>query len=80
MSEDSGKSEARERQASRFDQIAREAEALSAHARTVAQHFRAEEIARAGAHAFAVDGHFALICRLLEESAIEHAQRSRPVP
>ena len=80
MSEDSGTNEARERQASRFDQIAREAEALSAHARTVAKHFRTNEIARAGAHAFAVDGHFARIRRVLEESAIEHAQRSRPVP
>jgi len=80
VSEDSGMNEARDRQASRFDQIARDAEALSAHARTVAKHFRTNEIARAGAHAFAVDGHFALIRRVLEESAVEHAQRSRPVP
>ena len=80
MSEDSEKNEARERQASRFDLIVREAEALAAHARNVAQHFRTNETARAGAHAFAVDGHFDLIRRLLEESAIEHAQRSRPIP
>ena len=76
---DGDKVDAREAQALRFDQIAREAEALAAHARDVAVHFRNNEIPRAGAHAFAVDGHLASITRLLSESAIEHSRRSRPM-
>ena len=71
-------SDGRERQAERFDKIAREADALAAHARTAAAHFRNAEIPRAGAHAFSVDGHFASIKKLLADAAIEHAAVSRP--
>jgi hypothetical protein len=78
MTEEVEKGAARERQAERFDLIAREAESLAAHARTAAAHFRNREIARAGAHAFALEGHLVNIRRALDEAAIEHAGRSNP--
>lgn len=80
MSDDVQKSETRERQAARFDLIAREADSLAAHARTAATHFRNQEVPRAGAHAFALEGHLANIRHLLAEAAIEHAGRSRALP
>ena len=73
-------SQTRDQQAKRFDDIAREAEALAAHARTAAQHFRNGEIPRAGAHAFAAEGHCAQLRDFLEQAAKEHAARSRPLP
>jgi acetyl esterase/lipase len=80
MTNDAEKDAARERQASRFDLIASEAESAAAHARTAAVHFRNFEIPRAGAHAFALEGHLANIRRVLDEAAVEHAGRSRPLP
>ena len=78
MSDENQKNETRERQAARFDLIAREADSLAAHARTAAAHFRNHEIPRAGAHAFALEGHLSNIRRALDEAAIEHAGRSIP--
>jgi hypothetical protein len=80
MTGEAEKNEARERQAARLDSIASEAESLAAHARTTAAHFRNHEIARAGAHALALEGHLVNIRRALDEVAVEHAGRSKAIP
>jgi hypothetical protein len=80
MTDEAEKNAARERQAERFDSIAREAENLAAHARTAAAHFRNHEIPRAGAHALALEGHLVNIGRTLDEVAVEHAGRSKAIP
>ena len=80
MTDEVDKDEARERQSQRLQSIAREAEQLAAHARSTATHFRDREIARAGAHALALEGHLVMIRRLLDEIAISHAEKSRPAP
>jgi hypothetical protein len=80
MTGEAEKSEAREQQAVRPDRIAREAEQLGAHAHTAAMHFRNREIPRAGAHVLAVNGHLVKLCRLLEDIAVEHAEKSSAAP
>ena len=73
-----GKSEAREAQAKIFDAIAAESDRLATHARVAAGHFRAGEIPRGAAHAFALEGHLIAARRLLDDAAILHAARSVP--
>ena len=72
------KDAARARQADRFELIASEAERAAAHARTAASHFRNREIAPAGAHALALEGHLVSMRRALDEIAVEHAEKSVP--
>lgn len=69
----------REEQARRFDAIVEEAGKIADHARVAATHFRAGEVARAGAHALAAEGHLINARRLLDEIAVVHASRSRAV-
>jgi hypothetical protein len=68
---------AREEQAKRFDAIATEAAALADHARIAATHFRNAEVARAGAHALALQGHLVNLGRILDEIAVVHASRAQ---
>lgn len=72
--------ERREQQARRLEQIADEARQLADHARVAASHFRSDEIARAGAHALALEGHLVSVRRLLDEIAVLHASRSKARP
>ena len=62
-----------------FDEAAAELERAAAHARVAAQHFRDGEVPRGGAHAWAARGHLLKAERGLDEQAIEHSGRSRPV-
>jgi hypothetical protein len=77
---ENGGSEPRAQQARRLEQIADEARRLADHARVAAGHFRSVEIARAGAHALALEGHLINIRRLLDETAVQHASRSNAQP
>ena len=65
--------------ASLYEEVAAELEQAAAHARVSAEHFRNREIPRAAAHAWAVRGHALAAGRLLDEQAVDHARRSRPV-
>lgn len=69
----------REEQAKKFDAIVEQATVVADHARIAATHFRAGEVARAGAHALALEGHLNLARRLLDEISVEHAARARTV-
>jgi TPR repeat protein len=76
----SGECEKRlEEAAALFDEAAAELERAAAHARVAAQHFRDGEVPRGGAHAWAVRGHLLKAGRALDEQAVEHGERSRPV-
>ena len=61
-----------------FDRAADELDQAAAHCRTAAQHFRAGEVPRAGAHAWAAHGHVLAAAEQLEQQARGHALRSRP--
>ncbi len=67
---------AREEQAQRLEKLATEAKLVADHALVAATHFRNAELARAGAHGFAAEGHLANARRLLEEVAVHWASRS----
>jgi hypothetical protein len=77
---ENGGSERRAQQARRLEQIADEAQLLADHARVAAGHFRSGEIAPAGAHALALEGHLINVRRLLDEIAVLHARRSNAQP
>jgi len=79
MSGEADAPDRRAQQAQRFDQITEEARQLGDHARVAAAHFRSGEVARAGAHALALEGHLVNIRRTLDEIAVLHASRSRAV-
>lgn len=67
-----------EKAACNYEEIIPELELAIAHVKTVAAHFRSKELARAGAHAFAVKGHLEAAQRKLADLSIEHAANSRP--
>ncbi len=62
-----------------FDTAAEELDKAAAHARVSAQHMRDGEIPRAGAHAWATRGHVLAAEQSLDEQALEHRLRSRPL-
>ena len=67
----------REDQAVRFDKIAAELETAATHAKIVALHYRNHEVARAGAHSLAMQGHLVNANDLFNESARVHASFAR---
>ncbi len=71
-------SEPREEQAQRLEKVAAEAKLVADHALVAATHFRNGELARAGAHGFAAQGHLANVRRLLDEVSVDWASRSVP--
>jgi hypothetical protein len=71
-------SEALERTARLYDDVAAELEQALEHCRVAAQHFRDELVPRGAAHAWAARGHLLNAEALLDEQAREHASRSVP--
>lgn len=61
-----------------FDDAADELEQAVAHCRTAAAHFRAQEVPRGAAHAWAAWGHLDLAAERLHEQARMHAGKSNP--
>ena len=61
-----------------YDKVAAELDQAAAHARTTAQHFRAGEVPRASAHAWALQGHLREAQERLDAQSREHARRSQP--
>jgi len=66
--------------AQKLEALAGELEAAAVHARTAAHHFRDQDIPRAAAHEFALFGHMTKARLVLEDLAMEHASRSKPLP
>ena len=64
--------------AARYDALAAELESARDHARTAASHFRAGEVPRGCAHAFALEGHLHKVRAELDALAMLHAERSQP--
>ena len=60
-----------------YEEVAAELERALAHCRTAAEHFRAGEVPRGAAHAWAVRGHLLEAEARLDEQARQHAQRSQ---
>jgi hypothetical protein len=63
--------------AKRYDEAADELERAVAHCRVAAEHFRAGEVPRAGAHAWAAHGHVLAARDALDAQAREHRLRAR---
>jgi len=61
-----------------YEDIAAELERATAHAKVVAEHLREENVPRASAHAWALQGHLIEAQSRLDEQAREHARRSEP--
>ena len=61
-----------------YRELCSELELALAHAKTVLVHLEARELARAGAHGFAVQGHVEGARRQLAELAIDWAAHSTP--
>ena len=61
-----------------YEDIAAELERATAHAKVVAEHLREENVPRASAHAWALQGHPIEAQSRLDEQAREHARRSEP--
>ncbi len=68
----------RETAASRYEQAAEELERAAQHLRTTAGHFRAGDVPRGCAHAFAALGHMYTAQSTVQELAVEHARFSEP--
>ncbi len=69
----------RDEQAARFEAMAAELEQAAAHCRSTAQHYRDREIPRAGAHAFAAQGHLVNAQQFFEDAAKLHAEKAIPL-
>ena len=69
-------SDALERTAVLYDEVAAELERALGHCHAAAQHFRDELVPRGAAHAWAARGHLLRAEELLDEQAREHASRS----
>lgn len=63
----------------RYEEVAKELELAIAHLKTTAAHFRSKELARAGAHAFAVTGHLKKAEQKMNALAILHADNAKPL-
>ncbi len=61
-----------------YEEVAAELDQAAAHARPTAQHFRAGEVPRASAHAWALQGHLREAQERLDAQSREHARRSQP--
>ncbi|MBL4846379.1 MAG: hypothetical protein JKY65_12700 [Planctomycetes bacterium] len=61
-----------------YRELCTELELALAHAKTVLDHLEASELARAGAHGFAVAGHLEGARRKLADLAIDWAAHSKP--
>ena len=60
-----------------YDQVAVELDQAAAHARWSARHFRAGEVPRGAAHAWATRGHILAAEQALDEQALDHRTHSR---
>ena len=63
--------------ASRYDDSARELDRAAAHLRIAAEHFRAHDVPRGCAHAFAAHGHIRVVQRQIDEHAEEHRLKAQ---
>lgn len=61
-----------------YRELAEELEQALAHTRTVIQHLEDRELARAGAHGFALQGHLVGAQAKLNELAVDWAEHSTP--
>jgi hypothetical protein len=61
-----------------YEEAAEELDRGAAHARRAAEHFRAGDVPRGTAHAWAARGHLLAAGRSLDEQAEEHRLRSQP--
>ncbi len=64
--------------AKQYEELASELELAVAHCHTVAGHFRSRELARAGAHGYAIHGHMKKSEELLNKLAKLHAEKATP--
>jgi len=64
--------------AQKCEQAAAELALAAKHMQTTANHFRAKEVPRGGAHALATHGHMERARALLAEVAMIHAERAVP--
>jgi hypothetical protein len=62
-----------------FEAAGAELEKALEHCRTASKHYRANEVPRGAAHAWAAFGHIRLALDRFDEQARTHAARSRPV-
>jgi hypothetical protein len=62
-----------------YEEAAKELEQAAAHARVAAEHFRSGDVPRGAAHAWATRGHLVAAEAALDQQALEHRLRSRPM-
>lgn len=67
-----------EEQALRCEAVASELDKAAQHMRTMAGHFRAQEVPRAAAHALAAQGHMDKAKQTFSDVAIHHAAKATP--
>lgn len=67
-----------EEQALRCNAVASELELAAKHMRTMADHFRSQEVARAGAHSLAAQGHIEKARLVFADIAVNHAAKAIP--
>jgi hypothetical protein len=60
-----------------YDEAVTELGKAAAHARTAAEHFRAEDVPRGAAHAWAARGHLLEVQERLDAQARDHARHSQ---
>jgi hypothetical protein len=65
-----------EDEAARYERVADELRLAAAHCATTAAHYRAADVPRAAAHAWAASGHVELARRELADAAVAHASHS----
>ncbi len=75
--DNSERSEAISSAIARYEALIAELDSAMAHARTTIGHFQTGELARAGAHGLAVEGHMATARKLLDAAAMDWAEHSQ---
>ena len=63
--------------AQRYEDSAHELDRAAAHLRIAAQHFRAHDVPRGCAHAFAAYGHMHVVQRQIDEHAADHRAKAQ---
>jgi hypothetical protein len=63
--------------AAHYEGSAGELDRAAAHLRIAAQHFRARDVARGCAHAFAAYGHIRVVQRQIDEHAEQHRTKAQ---
>ena len=63
--------------AARYEDSAHELDRAAAHLRIAADHFRAHDVARGCAHAFAAYGHIRVVQRQIDDHAEQHRVKAQ---